>query len=133
MRRLKERVIKNLSIGSMPRGKRFTSVSHSYYIWKKPQLRNPGAVGDLYDPEGNLVRKEDKAGGGHWEYRWQGNGMLREVVRPDGRAVAFVYDALGRRIAKSFAGTVTRWVWDGDVPLHEWSLPAAAGLPADPV
>jgi RHS repeat-associated protein len=49
--------------------------------------------------------------------------------RPDGQAVAFAYDALGRRTAKSFTGTVTRWVWDGDVPLHEWSLPAAAGPP----
>ncbi|MCA9701355.1 MAG: RHS domain-containing protein, partial [Myxococcales bacterium] len=31
------------------------------------------------------------------------------------------YDALGRRIAKRFLGRTTRWLWDGDVPLHEWT------------
>jgi RHS repeat-associated protein len=35
--------------------------------------------------------------------------------------VTFTYDALGRRISKTFAGTITRWVWDGNKPLHEWS------------
>ena len=46
--------------------------------------------------------------------------MLNRVVRPDGQAVAFTYDALGRRLSKSFRGRTTRWVWDGDTPLHEW-------------
>jgi len=27
---------------------------------------------------------------------------------------------LGRRIAKQYKGIVTRWLWDGNVPLHEW-------------
>ncbi|UOQ55559.1 RHS repeat-associated core domain-containing protein [Hymenobacter sp. 5116S-27] len=34
--------------------------------------------------------------------------------------MTFTYDALGRRISKRFRGRVTRWVWDGDQPLHEW-------------
>ena len=46
--------------------------------------------------------------------------MLKRVIRPDEKAVHFRYDALGRRTAKMFKGTVTRWVWDGNVPLHEW-------------
>jgi len=29
------------------------------------------------------------------------------------------YDALGRRLSKKVAGVETRWVWDGDVILHE--------------
>lgn len=33
----------------------------------------------------------------------------------------FRYDALGRRTAKQYFGKVTRWVWDGNVPIHEWS------------
>ena len=28
---------------------------------------------------------------------------------------------VGKRTAKRYLGKVTRWVWDGNVPLHEWS------------
>jgi RHS repeat-associated protein len=34
--------------------------------------------------------------------------------------LAFTYDALGRRLSKTFRGKTTRWIWDGNVPLHEW-------------
>ena len=100
-----------------------------------------------YDCEGNLVFKEFKelsrggnviapidkerletelgirfrAFGTGWRYDWQSDGMLARVVRPDGKEVSFAYDALGRRIRKSFAGTTTHFVWDGNVPLHEWT------------
>jgi RHS repeat-associated protein len=72
-----------------------------------------------YDVEGNLISKE-APGGLKWLYEWNGLGRLVKVVRPDEGEVHFVYDALGRRIAKSFRGQTTRWLWDGDVPLHEW-------------
>ena len=55
-----------------------------------------------------------------WIYEWTSGGMLRRVVRPDGKPVEFRYDALGRRTAKQYLGKVTRWVWDGNTPLHEW-------------
>ena len=57
---------------------------------------------------------------GDYAYTWQGNGMLRSVTRPDGKTVTFKYDALGRRIEKVFDGRVYRYLWDGDVILHEW-------------
>ena len=43
----------------------------------------------------------------------------------------FRYDALGRRTAKRYFGKVTRWVWDGNVPIHEWITAATDndGLP----
>ena len=71
------------------------------------------------------VAPEDK----RWQYRLYGAGMLRRVVRPDGVQVTMTYDGLGRRVAKSFvpggvgqgAGYVDRWVWDGNVMLHERS------------
>jgi RHS repeat-associated protein len=73
-----------------------------------------------YDEEGNLAAKVD--GKGHlWRYLWNANGSLKEVVRPDYRSVKFEYDALGRRTAKVYDNKVTRWVWDGNTPLHEWS------------
>lgn len=72
-----------------------------------------------YDPEGNLLRKQEP-NGGSWTYEWNGAGMLSRVTRPDGRVVEFKYDALGRRISKRYREKTTRWLWDGNVPLHEW-------------
>ena len=83
-----------------------------------------------YDGEGNLVLKQrlrpDETLAplwqeGDWAYEWQGNGMLRSVKRPDGEMVSFEYDPLGRRISKTYKDKTTRWVWDGNVPLHEWA------------
>ncbi len=72
-----------------------------------------------YDAEGNLKEKRT-ADGELWQYEWDAAGMLSRVTRPDGTEVTFQYDALGRRISKSYRGQTTRWVWDGNVPLHEW-------------
>ncbi|WP_025004878.1 RHS repeat domain-containing protein [Porphyromonas macacae] len=47
--------------------------------------------------------------------------MLKSVKRPDGETVSFEYDPLGRRISKTYKGRTTRWVWDGNNPLHEWT------------
>ena len=71
-----------------------------------------------YDRSGNLIRKRD-IHGAIWRYEWNAAGMLTSVKRPDAKEVTFKYDALGRRIEKQFGNTVTRWVWDGNVPLHE--------------
>lgn len=106
-----------------------------------------------YDDEGNLIFREYKelqdnsvahdhkrmekergircmATGMGWIYEWASNGMLRRVVRPDGRTVDFCYDALGRRTTKRYFGKITRWVWDGNVPVHEWCY-KAIGLQSD--
>jgi len=58
---------------------------------------------------------------GDWLYTWQANGMLKSVKKPDGNLVEFEYDALGRRTAKTHQENVTRFVWDGNVLLHEWN------------
>ena len=57
---------------------------------------------------------------GDYAYTWLPNGMLGSVTRPDGKVVMFKYDALGRRMEKTFNGRVHRYLWDGDVILHEW-------------
>lgn len=75
-----------------------------------------------YDAEGNLTEKSNGAGT-KWSYEWYGNGMLKNVQRPDGQNVSFEYDALSRRTAKIAGGKITRWIWNGNVPLHEWSYP----------
>ena len=72
-----------------------------------------------YDPEGNLATKL-MPDGSDWSYEWNAAGMLERVVRPDGKEVTFGYDALGRRVWKKFQGKMTKWIWDGNVPVHEW-------------
>jgi RHS repeat-associated protein len=97
------------------------------YKTKEQKDRKYGAGGQLlesegkkykYDEEGNLISKSTSEG--NWRYEWAGNGMLKKVIRPDGKEVSFEYDALGRRTAKIYNGDITRWVWDGNTPLHEW-------------
>jgi len=84
------------------------------------EARGPHGVTTYeYDTDGNLVKKV-VPGGGVWAYRWTGGGMLAEVARPDGSVVNFQYDALGRRISKTYRGRTTRWIWDDNVILHEW-------------
>jgi RHS repeat-associated protein len=116
------------------------------------QLRNPDPVGNLfnspdrkdreygrggkllkangttfkYDDEGNLIEKRE-SGGKAWFYQWNASGMLQSVKRPDGETVNFLYDALGRRISKKFKNTSTKWLWDGNKPLHEWKENASTG------
>jgi RHS repeat-associated protein len=72
-----------------------------------------------YDPEGNLVHKVEPDGK-EWKYVWNIAGLLVQVIRPDGQAVRFGYDALRRRVWKQFGQRTTRWLWDGNVPIHEW-------------
>jgi YD repeat-containing protein len=73
-----------------------------------------------YDEDGNMSSKVIN-GREVWQYKWNADGSLKEVIRPDRKTVAFEYDALGRRTVKTYDGRVTRWVWDGNTPLHEWT------------
>ena len=72
-----------------------------------------------HDSEGNLSRKIE-ANGDIWQYEYYGNGMMSKVVKPDRTEVAFKYDSLGRRIEKKTSEKATRFVWDGNNPLHEY-------------
>ena len=105
------------------------------------QLREDRKWRYYYDSHGNLVLKTMRRmepsrntevrdeflawQSGDYAYTWQGNGMLRSVTRPNGKTVTFKYDALDRRIEKVFDGRVYRYLWDGDVILHEWDYAEA--------
>ena len=92
------------------------------------QILRSGPNTYRYDADGNLVERvirEDEVRPGDegtWRYRWNGAGMLTEVLRPDRHAVSFTYDALGRRLSKAYRDKTTYWAWDGNVPLHEWTV-----------
>jgi RHS repeat-associated protein len=124
----------------------FGNLASANYGNGKKQLRNPDEVGNLFKTEGRTDRKYDRGGrlleadgtnyeydldgnlskkalpdGSIWSYEWNASGLLAKVIRPDNEEVSFEYDALGRRIKKTFKDISTFWVWDEDVPLHEWT------------
>lgn len=90
------------------------------------RLEKKGSWHYKYDSDGFLIEKYKGSGGlfssrsNLWRYEWNAQGMLQTVTRPDGEKVHFTYDALGRRLSKKFKNTTTRWLWDGNVPIHEW-------------
>ena len=91
----------------------------------EPQQGNRKSVFGLFASGGTSKEKGKEDDSLTWQpgdyaYTWLPNGMLGSVTRPDGKIVTFKYDALGRRIEKSFNGRVHRYLWDGDVVLHEW-------------
>ncbi|BAV06478.1 RHS repeat-associated core domain-containing protein [Filimonas lacunae] len=92
---------------------------------KAGQLKNAKGWEYRYDEEGYLTEKQK--GLDLWKYEWHASGMLSKVVKPDGSVVTFGYDALGRRIWKKYRNTITRWIWDGANPLHEWKEHAVTG------
>ena len=62
-----------------------------------------------------------------WTYEWDGAEQLVRVKNNKKVNLRFEYDALGRRVAKineygkAEGHKITRFLWDGNVPLHEWS------------
>ncbi|GAA3508857.1 DUF6531 domain-containing protein [Aquimarina addita] len=90
------------------------------------RLEKKGSWLYIYNEEGFLVEKYKSSGSllkdrkDYWQYAWNQEGMLEQVIRPDGHKVTFTYDALGRRLSKTFKNTITKWLWDGNIPLHEW-------------
>ena len=90
--------------------------------------RDDGGVTNYeYDAEGYLARRVEKGAGADsdagriWTFAWTGSGRLKKVLRPDGQTVTFAYDAIARRTLKTIGAETTRFVWDGDVPLHEYT------------
>jgi len=73
-----------------------------------------------YNDCGDLIEKVE-ADGKTWQYKYNVNGLMKSVTRPDGKAVYFTYDAMARRISKTFNDTTTRYVWDGNQIIHEWA------------
>ncbi|WP_353117752.1 DUF6531 domain-containing protein [Myroides odoratus] len=89
-------------------------------IYSKNRLQETKKNKYSYDKEGFLTEKIEKSTGKKWTYQWNGAGMLKQVIRPDGYAVYFQYDALGRRVSKRYKTGTTHYVWQGDVVLHEY-------------
>ncbi|MGH6653975.1 MAG: RHS repeat-associated core domain-containing protein [Actinocrinis sp.] len=82
-----------------------------------------GRTSHEYDGDGRLIRTRRRTLSGQTRetvYRWDTEGRLTGLTSPDGRIWRYLYDALGRRIAKKRVdghGAVVEEVWftwDGD-------------------
>jgi RHS repeat-associated protein len=88
------------------------------------RLLNKGAIRYEYDAQGRLVCKAegaDTANPKNWRYEWDALDQLRSVIRSDGEVWRYGYDALGRRVRKNGPDDEVRFVWYGNVPVHELS------------
>jgi len=109
--------------------------------YKNSQLQQDQIYYYHYDVEGNLIFKEHikdvgyrpvfsgselrdlginpKSTGKGFLYTWNANGSLRSVTDLKGVIYRFRYDAFGRRLEKRRMASTFRFVWDGNVLLHE--------------
>ncbi|CAM3763436.1 RHS repeat-associated core domain-containing protein [Kibdelosporangium persicum] len=66
-------------------------------------LSSAGVVGYTYDSQGRLIRRtlvDPAAGAQTWLYSWDPLDRMTGVTTPDGSRWRYLYDPLGRRIAK---------------------------------
>ena len=97
----------------------FLSSSHNHDDLNR--LTEDDAFTYTYDNNGNLKTKTDKATPTDvTTYHWDAQDQLVQIDRPDATTITYKYDGLGRRIEKNVAGTVTRYVYDGEDMLLEY-------------
>ncbi|MDW4907668.1 RHS repeat-associated core domain-containing protein, partial [Streptomyces sp. ADMS] len=87
-------------------------------------IERAGRTRYRHDGQGRVVKRTTKllSGGTRvWRYVWNAEDQLTDVLTPDGRRWHYVYDPVGRRVAKQLLGddsaTVVEQVsffWDGD-------------------
>jgi RHS repeat-associated protein len=92
------------------------------------RLLSRGGLEYRYDVAGRLIEKRT-SGTLDTAYTWDAKGQLESVKSADGMVVEMRYDPLGRRIEKQIGRMLptgklevmerVRFVWDGDVLLHE--------------
>ena len=93
------------------------------------KLLRRGDTEYVWDADGRLAEKRTGVDL-RWKYTWNGAGLLGSVEAPDGTLVELAYDPFVRRVQKRVSrslrpgaprvlASVTRFVWDGDVLIHE--------------
>ena len=120
----------NIAVDRWHAGKRFdreadsdgAPVEQALSYGRGNRLLTHGASNFVYDGHGRLLRKVEHAANGEvleWRYAWNALDQLSSVHCPDGATWTYRYDALGRRVAKEGPRENRRYVWDGEVLLHE--------------
>ncbi|MBN1931806.1 MAG: PAAR domain-containing protein [Desulfobacterales bacterium] len=85
------------------------------------EILHDGRFEYQYDDAGQLIRRIDR-NDQVTAYRYDPEGLLTEVCRPDGTFTYYEYDLLGRRIAKIHAGDRVEFSWNGDQLMEEREL-----------
>ncbi len=104
--------------------------------------QHPPAAGGLpialaselaYDAAGFATRETLRIGAqvvSHNDLAWNARGQLAEIRSDGATAASFVYDALGRRLARTLGGTTLRWRFGGAVEADASGQPVAIDLGA---
>ena len=109
-------------------GNRTQSSQHGndYVTGANNQLETDGVYTYIYDDQGNMIRQEEIASGNirtfEWNYRNRLVAVIDETAGVETQRVEYVYDVMGRRIAKTVdadgAGSdeaiTTHFVYDRD-------------------
>ncbi|MDQ1720344.1 MAG: hypothetical protein QOI26_78, partial [Pseudonocardiales bacterium] len=66
-----------------------------------------------YDAQGNVISSTDPATGATTRYNWDAEHKLRSVTLPDGSAVGYAYDPLGRRVEQTHGAQTVHYGYDG--------------------
>jgi len=82
--------------------------SYSYQTFNRLVTANGDSYG--YDANGNLTTKTDASGS--WTYSWDAENRPKQASLSGGVTVTYSYDALGRRIQRSGAGTTIKFIYD---------------------
>jgi len=95
-------------------GNRLSDIYHGAYSYNElNQLVEDDSATYAYDLDGNMTVRVSKATGDSTRYEWDIENRLVRVVKP-GVVAEYVYDALGRRVAKTVNGVRTEFRYDGE-------------------
>lgn len=73
-----------------------------------------------YDNNGNLIRKTQVSSGDVTTFSYDAEDHLVGINLPDGTAISYRYDGLGRRVQKNVDGRVTSYVYDEEDVVLEY-------------
>jgi RHS repeat-associated protein len=105
------------------KGNRLLQKGNTQYAWDQDgRLVEKRTV----EPQPGLETPKEEV----WKYQWNGAGLLQKATRHDGLIVECTYDPFARRLEKKVLHQTskllpptlqakTRFVWDGDVLVHE--------------
>jgi RHS repeat-associated protein len=101
-----------------------------YQTGTNNRLNSDGKYNYAYDDEGNLTRRTEIASNKVTEYEWDYRNRLAGVFDKNAAGnvtqnVGFKYDSQNRRISKKVGSNETRFVYDRDNVLFDFTAPGA--------
>ena len=89
-------------------------------IGQANRLLDDTAFTYIYDNNGNLIQKTDKATSETTDYIYDAENQLIRIDLPAGIVAQYRYDGLGRRIEKNVDSVITRYVYSNEDILLEF-------------